>query len=351
MVNVITKILILLLFIVSCALGTVRSEEKFVNSELPLGSSNINIKYQCYDIFGSYDAWMNSLKAKNGWFKGFLLSFVFSEDKYNKYKDILDCYVIDYPSDDTVISGYLVVPKRLSPEDKFPTIIFNRGGNRGYGSITFAHLFNYIFPIAEQGNAVFASQYRGLFADTRDAFPDEFGGKDVNDVINITKEAMATPFVDVDRLYMVGQSRGAMMTFMSVKQEPLPIKAIATMGSLVDLHEQMTFRPGFENLYKQLIPDYSNNKEGALAARSATYWVESLPDIPILLQHGEEDERVNVGQVKKFADLLEGAHKEHKLIVYRGANHSLNEAREESIEDMLNWFSAVNAQDRKPNID
>lgn len=350
MIEFIKKLSLISVLIATLFIGSANSEESLVDTEKFLGSSSIKIKYRCYDIFGSYDAWMDTLKEKNGWFKGFLLSFIFSEDKYDEYEDKLDCYVIEYPSGGAVVSGYLVVPKRQSFEAKYPTIIFNRGGNRSYGSLTFTHLFNYIFPIADRGNAIFASQYRGLHTDKPDEFPDEFGGKDVSDVINITKEALLMPFVDANRLYMVGQSRGAMMTYMSLKQEPLPIKAIATMGSMVDLHEQMTFRPGFENLYKKLIPEYSVNKDELLTARSAAYWVESLPDIPILLQHGDEDDRVNLAQVERFAALLERAQKEHKLIVYRGASHSLNEARKESIDDMLKWFSSVE-QPNKQNID
>ena len=33
---------------------------------------------------------------------------------------------------------------------------------RGYGALTFAHLFTHVFPLAESGYLVAASQYRGV---------------------------------------------------------------------------------------------------------------------------------------------------------------------------------------------
>lgn len=301
----------------------------FANSESTqslLESSQIQVQGQCFERFGNYDAWIDFLKEKNGWLKGVMLSFVFDEDKYNQFKASLDCFGIAYLSDGIQVMGYLVVPKNRKKDEKLRTIIFNRGGNQSYGAISFAHLFSFIFPLAHENNAVFASQYRGLLKKNRHIAKDEFGGKDVDDVINLAEQALKLPFVDPKRLFMVGQSRGAMMTYMAARQNQLPIKAIATMGSLVDLQAEIEFRPEMENVYKGLIPDYANNKQAAIAERSAVQWVEDIPNIPILLQHGEDDTQVNLAQIENFANLLNKANRKNSLVVYPDANHGLRGA-------------------------
>lgn len=313
-------------------------------SSLGLDGVAINTTYKCFDRWQSFDDWMDFLREKNGWFKSLILSFVFDEDEYNRFEAELDCYVIEYDSNGALVTGYLVVPKARKPDQKFRTILFNRGGNQRYGAITFTHLFSFIFPFASNGNAVFASQYRGIYEETRAQYSDEFGGKDVDDVIRLGELALQVPWVDEKRLFMVGQSRGAMMTYMAARRHKLPIKAIATMGSLVDLRAEMEFRPNMEKVYKKLIPDYQNQKEQALSQRSAIEWVNDLPDIPILLQHGEKDNRVNLAQVQAFDKKLAQARRTHKLIVYEGANHGLRGAREESIKDVLAWFDQAEAE-------
>lgn len=338
-----------LLFISLLSLFSFAVFAKSPSNQLPMGESQIQLKHSCFSRFENFDAWMDFLKEKNGWFKGFILSFVFDEDDYNQYQSTLDCYTITYQSNGADVQGYLVAPKSRPVNSPLRTIIFNRGGNQQFGALTFAHLFNYIFPLAANGNVIVASQYRGLYKNERAKFPDEFGGKDVDDVVILAQEALKIPFVDQNRLFMLGQSRGAMMTYLAAKQDVLPIKAIATMGSLVDLQAEMEFRPNMEKVYKALIPNYAQNKEAAIKQRSAIHWVDDLPNIPILLQHGEDDERVNLLQVERFAEKLNQAKRPHQLIVYPNANHSLSNAREQAIKDVLAWFDAAETTITKTN--
>ena len=46
---------------------------------------------------------------------------------------------------------------------------------------------------------------------------EEFGGKDVNDVLNLIKLAQSLPFVEPTKIVMLGFSRGGMMTYLAIK--------------------------------------------------------------------------------------------------------------------------------------
>ena len=86
----------------------------------------------------------------------------------------LDFYFITYLSDSVKVRGIVVEPKA---KGKYPVVIFNRGGNRSIGGLTIETLIGYTSKLAEQGYVIIGSNYREN---------DEFGGIEINDVLNLT---------------------------------------------------------------------------------------------------------------------------------------------------------------------
>lgn len=116
------------------------------------------------------------------------------------------CYKLRYLSDRLKVVGFLVKPRH---EGKYPAIIYNRGGNREYGKIDSSALF-YLSCLSSRGYVVVASQYRG---NDGSEGREEFGGSDVNDVLNLIPMLESLPFVDSGGIVMLGYSRGGMMTW------------------------------------------------------------------------------------------------------------------------------------------
>src|SRR5690606_32109125 len=177
---------------------------------------------------------------------------------------------------------------------------------RGYGALTFANLFTHVFPLAESGYLVAASQYRGVTtAQDAATSPDQFGGDDVRDVTNLLRIVSGLPDADPDNLFMVGQSRGAIMTFRALLETPLPIRAVAIYSGVYNLYDLLEMRPGFEELFDTLIPDYQQQREAELDRRSVTRWPAQLPEhTGVLMFHGDEDERAPVGSARTLAGEL-----------------------------------------------
>ena len=203
---------------------------------------------------------------------------IFGKEKYDHFKKHLVCQNIKYKVDRIQVDGFVIKPK--DTKQKYPVLVYNRGGNGTFGSVNLGMMMNGLFPIAEQGFVIIGSQYRGALSKQDNL--DEFGGKDVKDVVELFKFIPNIDGADADRIGMFGGSRGGMQTFLTLK-EVNNIKAVAASSGSYDLVRNLDIRPAMENVYKHRIPNYFVNKFQELEKRSALKWVDKLPkDVPIL---------------------------------------------------------------------
>ena len=133
-------------------------------------------------------------------------------------------YSIRYRSDACEVEGYAAFP--LEGDGPWPGLIFNRGGNREFGTLRTVVLCRY----ASKGFAVFGSQYRGNCGGTG---REEFGGRDVYDVLHLMDLALGLPCVKKPQMYMLGHSRGGMMTYRACALDKR-IRAAAIGAGLAD---------------------------------------------------------------------------------------------------------------------
>jgi dipeptidyl aminopeptidase/acylaminoacyl peptidase len=71
-------------------------------------------------------------------------------------------------------------------------------------------------------------------------------------------------------------------------------------------------------------------------------WAEDLPkDMPVLLLHGDKDERVSVANGIRLHQRLDQVQHPNRLIVYPGDDHFLSRHREEAIGAVVGWFLAA----------
>jgi dipeptidyl aminopeptidase/acylaminoacyl peptidase len=245
----------------------------------------------------------------------------------SKFSNTTECYKIKYLSEGLKVVGFIVRPK--AEKTNFPIIIFNRGGNREYGKIE-KKLLQYFSFFSSRDYVVLASQYRG---NDGGQGREEFGGSDVNDVMNLIPLAKSLPFADSNKIVMLGVSRGGMMTYLAIKHGA-DIKAAAVVGGVTDLFMGADEREEMKRLFKELI----GTKREEWEKRSACYWPEKI-NVPVLILHGEADSRVNVKQAQKLSKKLAEAGKLHKLVVFPEGNHGLGPPHAKRKNRMiLDWF-------------
>ena len=104
--------------------------------------------------------------------------------------------------------------------------------------------------MANWNYVVIASQYRG---NDGGEGQDEFGGKDLNDVLNLTETLKQIEGADTTRIGIEGASRGGMMTYQAMK-ETCGFKAAVVSAGSANAFEHLVHRPDFEeNVYAQVI--------------------------------------------------------------------------------------------------
>lgn len=243
-----------------------------------------------------------------------------------------DYYRLSYWSDGLQIQALYAEPKDKTRT--FPAVIYNRGGSADNGLIGGIELA----PFAESGYVVVASQYRGAGGSQGS---DQFGGDDVHDVLNLIPFLKSRALVDPNRIVMFGTSRGAMMTYLTLKAETQrktrDIKAAATVSGVADLIMWSKERPDLNNGFFQLYIGASTIEDPQrFKDRSATYWAGMIR-VPVLLQHGDGDIEVSAEQSKQLYRKLRANGRVAKLLIYPGDNHGLS-GHEAGYPEAMRWF-------------
>ncbi len=243
-----------------------------------------------------------------------------------------ECRRVRYYSDGLQVVAYLWKPVATGPS-AHPLIIYNRGGNREFGKVEPWRRFGF-YEFVSQGFIVVAPQYRG--ADGGEG-RDEFGGADVNDILNVLPLARELGYVDMENVFLFGRSRGGMMTALALKSG-MRVRAAAIDAGLTDLIAARARRPALaENLWSELIPGYAERADELLRERSAVYWADRI-DVPMLLLQGGADWRQSAADTLAFAAQLEKHGKVYQLLLYAYDDHQLSAHREEADGQVVQWF-------------
>jgi tetratricopeptide (TPR) repeat protein len=257
------------------------------------------------------------------------------------FSNYVEAYRIRYLSDKLEVVGFIFIPLHENFSQKLPVFIFNRGGSLEYSKITSesSRLPSY----ASKGYVVLASQYRGTDGGEG---REQYGGKDINDVLNLIAMAESLPFIDSNKIVMYGVSRGGLMTYLAISKSS-KIKAACVNSGVADLIQTYEEREqGMKDTLIDLIGGPPGTKRSEYINRSAVYWPERI-NTPLLILHGDNDWRVNVSQAKELAKKLDELNKPNELGIYPQGTHGLGEYHEDRDRRILEWFEkyiGLNAQ-------
>jgi len=289
--------------------------------------------------------------------RGYFPRAVYEEARTQKEFDLLE---ITYSSDRLPVQGLLIKPKTPGAR-KWPAIIFNRGGNGDLGRITdngqpCGGMTNTscldvadLYLLARPGFVIIASDYRYQGATAK---RDEWGGVEVDDVLNLVPALKSLDYVDPERLYMLGLSRGGTETYLALKRG-IPVKAAAVIGGVTDVKTWVDSRPemgivngnDFIDGFAKIWPDYEHHSEEQYRARSAVYWADQI-NVPILILHSRTDRMVPVTQALRMAEALQEKGKAYSLHIYERDGHPLPRNRDDRNRMLVDWFNRTGQGDQ-----
>lgn len=251
--------------------------------------------------------------------------------------DVLDKTTVEkitYLSDGLKVKGYIAYPNDNSKT--YPCIIWCRGGYGNAGAIDKFTARGMFGQLASWGYCVFASQYRG---NDGSEGHDDFGGDDVNDILNLIPLANEVPQANKDVWGIEGWSRGGMMTYLTLTRTNI-FKAAIVLGGIANLRCNAEESKFMRRLYEHSLGNFTNEEfKKRCEERSIINFPEKLSrQTPLLIIHGNADERVLPHDSIDLSYKLLELNFPFRLVMLEGGDHFLKSHRQEVDEMRRKWF-------------
>ena len=247
--------------------------------------------------------------------------------KVQEHLENITVYDLSYKSfDGTLLDGFLIEPN--DSNTNYPVIIYNRGGNGSYGKVTEQYIMMFLSKIAARGYIILGSQLRDE--------EDEFGGKDISDVMQLFKIIDSRKTADTSKIAQIGWSRGGITNFLILKKTAR-IKAIVNIAGPAEL---MKSREKMFEVYRKRVPGYQKDSIAALHRISPINQIDSIKNrkAGFLFLHGGNDVRVDVQNSRDLSTRCQLTGFKSELVVYQEGDHSLRINFPEMVEKILQWL-------------
>jgi dipeptidyl aminopeptidase/acylaminoacyl peptidase len=246
------------------------------------------------------------------------------------------------------IWGLLLTPFGYRRDQRIPMIVYCHGGPIGgytYGLFPqFAHRVGQVDPypveaMAAAGMAILFPMPRGGSGYGVEGFRaiiNRWGEDDYKDIMAGVDSVIARGIADPDRLGVMGASYGGYMTDWIVTQTGR-FKAASTAASICDLINLYYFSDAGDFIVEYFGLPWE--KTASLIQHSPITHVRNV-STPILIQHGESDNRVPLSQAQEFYKALKALNKIVEFDIYPRGGHVNYEPpleREYMLRN-LKWF-------------
>ena len=248
---------------------------------------------------------------------------------YRKLLEDTVTYEVLYRVGSCRVVAYVSLPADYETHT-YPLLIYNRGGNGNYSSNTPAQVGMYT---AMTDCIVIASNYRGTSPGTGN---DEFGGADVDDVVFWIDMVESLGFVDRERVFMLGESRGGMQTCLALQRDTKgTVKAAACIGGAYDIANSWRVREDMREMLERRIGGTPDTCPEEYARRSAVTFADEI-HTPLLIVHSTEDPRSPYSDAVAFTDALKAAGKSYTFRIREDGQHGITS--QDELSEILAWL-------------
>lgn len=203
-------------------------------------------------------------------------------------------------SEGLLLRVFMAIPK--SGAGPFPSVQIHHAGG-GYETV-YEHM---AVELAEREIIGITMIHRGYPGSDGEM---EYGKGEITDIGNLTVEMLKRPYIDPERMGIIGYSRGAHNAILAIERFDY-FKAGALWSTPVDMVDHVTVNPWISEMFggtSEEVPEEYH-------IRSSINFVEKV-SCPLLLIHGEMDNVVPVRHTQRFADALEKNNKPFELKIF-----------------------------------
>lgn len=227
-----------------------------------------------------------------------------------------------YRSLQGLVEGFICCPDKDGP---FPAIVFNKGAsnNRLLFDVsdrilgpspgmskedhlelrigTPYNLFSRVFGLVRNGFLVAASQYSGCGLSQG---LDEYGGRDVEDVVRIVEILLDLPSVNPAKLGMLGICRGALMGFKALADlRMVSVRHFVAINAAPNLsiwaHNHSYMKHELNSCFEPSYIEFDR--------RNILKMIDALPtDLSVLNIHGQNDRYISQAMIERMNHELRG---------------------------------------------
>jgi dipeptidyl aminopeptidase/acylaminoacyl peptidase len=239
----------------------------------------------------------------------------------------------------TALEGIATFPTGYDKGKKYPFLVLPHGGPEANDQLGF-DAFSRI--VAGLGYVVLQPQYRGSTgygADFLAAIYQHFGDRAYEDVDSATDYAIAQGWADPNRLAIFGWSAGGFMTSWTVTQTGRYKAAIEGAG----ITDWGPFLWTSDISQVDYDARWTDEDPAAFSKFSAVYFANKVTT-PLLILHGEADQRVPTFQGTEYFQLLAARGKAVRMVTYPGSPHFpvLWEQRLDVMHELAEWLAKYN---------
>jgi dipeptidyl aminopeptidase/acylaminoacyl peptidase len=167
---------------------------------------------------------------------------------------------------------------------RWPVLIYCRGGIGNVGRVN----TKWLEQFSNFGYIIFAPTYRG---NEGGEGRDEFGGSDQEDVLSAYRLLASLPFVDVNRISVMGFSRGS-INATHTATHIVNIHKLICWSGVSDLAQTYEERVDLRKMLKRVVGGSPLKTPESYQVRSPIYMADKI-QCPVLIMHGTHDTQVN----------------------------------------------------------
>ena len=203
---------------------------------------------------------------------------------------------------------------------EIPAYVFaplQKRGTRGHAAMVWVHggvhgnmdqmYLPFIQEAVERGYVIITPDYRGSTGHGAELYNAiDYGGKEVDDVLSAVDYLKTLPYVDQDRLGVMGWSHGGFITAHLLFRGETPFKAGAAIVPVTNLVFRLGYKgPRYARSFATQagIGGLPHEKQEEYIKRSPLYHVDSLR-VPILVHVATNDTDVNFVEDRQMIDAL-----------------------------------------------